>query len=127
MRAGAWELRLATRVFAKNLALMPNSFDWVDADTLIHASYKSGLRTNLYLVDIQADPFQVTPNTTWNASGFVPTPASTRIRNVRVGDHYRGYAYFGDSGIKTAGFWAIDWPVPITQVAVTGDGLALDS
>jgi len=119
-------LNLATRVFAKNLALMPNSFDWLDADTIIHASYKSGLRTNLYLMDIQPGPFQVTPNTAWNASGIVPTPATTRIRNVRVGDHYQGYAYFGDSGVKSAGFWAINLatgvPTPLGTLAVTGDG-----
>ena len=119
-------LNLATRVFAKTPAVMPNSFDWVDTDTIIHASYKSGLRTNLYLMDIKPDPFQVTPNTAWNANGFVPTPATTRIRNVRVGDHYRGYAYFGDSGVKAAGFWAIDLatgaPAPLATLAVTGDG-----
>ncbi len=119
-------LNLDTRVFAKNLALMPNSFDWVDQDTIIHASYKSGLRTNLYLTDIQADPFQVTANTSWNANGYVPTGATTRIRNVRVGDHYKGYAYYGDAGVKNAGFWAIHLATgvstPLGTLAVTGDG-----
>jgi hypothetical protein len=119
-------LNLATRVFAKNLALMPNSYDWVDEDTVIHASYKSGLRTNLYLMDIQADPFQVTANMGWNANGYVPTGATTRIRNVRVGDHYKGHAYYGDAGIKAAGFWAINLATgvstPLGSIDVTGDG-----
>ncbi len=119
-------LDLATRVFAKNLAFMPNSYDWVDGDTIIHASYKSGLRTNLYLMDIQAEPFQVTANTSWNANGYVPTGATTRIRNVRVGDHYQGHAYYGDAGIKAAGFWAINLATgvstPLGSIDVTGDG-----
>jgi hypothetical protein len=119
-------LNLNTRILAKTPAVMPNSFDWVDEDTIVHASYKSGLRTNLYLMDIKPDPFQVTANTSWNANGFVTTPATTRIRNVRVGDHYRGYAYYGDSGVKNAGFWALNLATgvstPLGTLAVTGDG-----
>ena len=119
-------LNLSTRILAKTPALMPNSFDWVDRDTIVHASYKSGLRANLYLMDIQPDPFQVTANTSWNANGFVTTPATTRIRNVRVGDHYKGYAYFGDSGVKNAGFWALNLATGVSTrlgaLDVTGDG-----
>jgi len=119
-------LNLATRVLAKTLPVMPSSFDWVDADTVIHTSYKSGLRTNLYLTDIKASPFQVAANTTWNANGYVTTGATTRIRNVRVGDHYQGYAYYGDSGVKSAGFWAINLATGVSTrlgaLDVTGDG-----
>ncbi len=119
-------LSLTTRAFAKTPAVMPSSYDWVDEDTVIHTSYKSGLRANLYLTDIKPDPFQVTANPSWNADGYVPTAATTRIRNVRVGDHYKGYAYYGDSGVKTAGFWAINLATgvstPLGTLAVTGDG-----
>jgi hypothetical protein len=119
-------LNLKTRVLTTNLNVTPSSFDWVDEDTIIHTSYKSGLRTNLYLTDIKAEPFQVTPNTRWNAGGYVPTGTTTRIRNVRVGDLYRGYAYFGDSGVNTAGVWAINLANGISTllgaVNVTGDG-----
>ncbi len=119
-------LNLATRVFTTSLAVTPSSFDWVDDDTIIHTSYKSGLRTNLYLTDIKADPFQVTANTRWNANGFVTTGTTTRIRNVRVGDLYRGYAYYGDSGVNTAGFWALNLATGVSTrlgtVNATGDG-----
>ena len=119
-------LNLATRVFAKTLGVTPSSFDWVDEDTIIHNSYMSGLRTNLYLTDIKADPFQVTANTRWNANGYVTTPATTRIRNVRVGDRYRGYAYYGDAGVKAAGFWALNLATGVSTrlgvLDVTGDG-----
>jgi hypothetical protein len=119
-------LSLDTRILATSLPVMASSYDWVDEDTIIHNSYKSGLRANLYLTDITPDPFQVTTNTTWNANGYVTTAASTRIRNVRVGDIYRGYAYYGDAGVKTAGFWAIDLATGISTrlgtLDVTGDG-----
>jgi hypothetical protein len=119
-------LNLATRVFTTDLAVTPSSFDWVDDDTIIHNSYKSGLRNNLYLTDIQADPLEVTANTTWNASGYVAGGTTTRIRNVRVGDVYHGYAYYGDSGVNAAGFWAINLatgvPTRLGNVDVTGDG-----
>jgi len=115
-----------TRVFAADLAVIPSSYDWVDSDTIIHNSYKSGLRTNLYLTDVAPDPFEVAANTSWNASGYVTTGATTRIRNVRVGDLYRGYAYYGDSGATSAGFWAIDLATGISTrlgtLDVTGDG-----
>ncbi len=40
-------------------AVMHNSFDWVDADTIIAGSYTSGTRKNLYLIDVHVsrDPF----------------------------------------------------------------------
>ena len=95
------------REFAQGVGLEPNSFDWVDNDTIIYSSYE--IRTELYLADVTADPFDVIPNTAWNSQGFVPTDAQTRIRNVRVGDVYGGYAYFGDAGqANDAGVWAID-------------------
>ncbi|MFZ2149516.1 MAG: hypothetical protein WAV28_20085, partial [Sedimentisphaerales bacterium] len=119
-------LNLDTRVLATNLDVRPSSYDWVDDDTIIHNSYKSGLRTNLYLTDVNPDPFQVTANTSWNANGYVTTGATTRIRNVRVGDIYSGCAYYGDSGTNTAGFWVIDLATGVaTQLGtlnVTGDG-----
>ncbi len=72
-------------------------FDWVDDDTIIYTVYNpSTSRKRLYLVDVVADPFSLNANTTWNASGYVTTSVGTRIRNVRVGDVYRGYAYYGD-------------------------------
>jgi len=40
-------LDLDTRAFATNLDVRPSSYDWVDEDTIIHTSYKSGLRANL--------------------------------------------------------------------------------
>jgi len=120
------DLNLHTRVFATNLGIRPSSYDWADDDTIIHNSYQSGLRSNLYLTDINPDPFEVAANTSWNANGYVTTAATTRIRNVRVGDIYRGYAYYGDSGTKSAAFWAIDLATgvstPLGTVNVTGDG-----
>jgi hypothetical protein len=119
-------LDVDSRVFATDLAVIPSSYDWVDSDTIIHNSYKSGLRTNLYLTDVTPDPFQVAANTSWNANGYVTTGATTRIRNVRVGDLYRGYAYYGDSGATIAGFWAIDLTTGVSTrlgtIDATGDG-----
>jgi hypothetical protein len=119
-------LNLDTRVFAMNLDVRPSSYDWVDDDTIIHNSYKSGLRANLYLTDINPDPFQVTANASWNTNGYVTTEATTRIRNVRVGDIYNGYAYYGDAGTTTAGFWVIDLATGVSSqlgiLNVTGDG-----
>ncbi len=72
-------------------------FDWVDDDTIIYTVYYlSGNRKRLCLADVVAEPFAVTKNTTWNANGYITTSVSTRIRNVRVGDVYSGYAYYGD-------------------------------
>ena len=90
-------------------AVIVESFDWVDADTIIANSYSSGKRNNLYLMDIQADPFTATTNTTWNANGFVLTDTTTRIRNVRVGKSYTDYAYYGDASVLTnPNFYAIN-------------------
>jgi hypothetical protein len=87
------------RVDAVNPAVMTaEGFDWVDDNTIIYTIYTSGSRKRLYLADVVADPFAMVPNTAWNASGFVTTSVSTRIRNVRVGDVYSGFAYYGDSG-----------------------------
>lgn len=88
---------LSNRVFAADGAIRANTFAWVDEDTIIASSYESGLRNRLYLYDITADPFTVTPNTTWNENGYVVTPVTKRIRSVAKGDVYSGYAYFSDN------------------------------
>jgi len=85
-------------VAAPSGAGIVESFDWVDANTIIADSYQSGQRNRLYLMDIVADPFGATTNTTWNANGYVTTPVTTRIRNVRAGKTFTGYAYYGDAG-----------------------------
>jgi len=106
-----WDYATMTeREEATTMAIQPNAFDWVDEDTIISASYKGGERNRLYLIDITADPFAVTANTAWNANGYVEvtTPASPRIRTVSVGDLYSGYAYFGNAGVNSADFWAIN-------------------
>ncbi|HNQ88738.1 MAG TPA: hypothetical protein PKM73_09005 [Verrucomicrobiota bacterium] len=78
------------------------SFDWVDDDTIICVNYGGGNRTKLYLMGVTADPFAVTANTRWSPNGYITTSATTRLRNVRVGDKYPGYAYYGDAGQNTA-------------------------
>lgn len=84
-------------------------FDWVDEDTIIGTSYTSGNRRRLYLVDVVADPFEVKANTTWNANGYITSAASTRLRNVRVGGLYSGFAYYGDNGVNTSpNFYALN-------------------
>jgi hypothetical protein len=50
---------------------------------------------------VVADPFAVNANTAWNTDGYITTSVSTRIRNVRKGDVYSGYAYYGDAGQAT--------------------------
>ena len=110
-----WDYATMTeRVDDTNLAIRPNAFDWVDSDTVISASYQSGQRNRLYLVDIATDPsFTVTLNTSWNVDGYVEAPpATTRIRTVSVGDRYSGYAYFGNAGVNSADFWAINLLAP---------------
>ena len=85
------------------------SFDWVDDNTMISTCYVSGQRKKLYLTDVTANPFALTKNTTWNGDGYVTTGVSTRIRNVRVGQVYSGYAYYGDAGQNSnPGFYALD-------------------
>ncbi len=76
------------------------SFDWVDDDTIISTCYVSGNRKRLYLTDVTAEPFALTRNTTWNANGYVETTVTTRIRNVRVGETYSNYAYYGDNQVS---------------------------
>ncbi len=84
-------------------------FDWVDADTIIFTSYASGNRDRLYLADVVAEPFAVQLNTAWNSDGYIVTGVTTRIRNVRVGDRYPGYAYYGDAGNNEyPGFYALN-------------------
>lgn len=74
------------------------SFDWVDEDTIISTCYMSGQRKKLYLTDVTAEPFTLTRNTSWNPDGYITSAATTRIRNVRVGETYTNYAYYGDNG-----------------------------
>ncbi len=76
------------------------SFDWVDDDTIIHNVYTSGNRRRLYLADVVANPFSVSLNTLWNPNGYVTSAATTRIRNVRVGENYPNYAYYGDNQVS---------------------------
>lgn len=74
-------------------------FDWVDDETIIYTTYNpSGNRKRLALAHVQADPFGVTVDPRWNDAGYITTGISTRIRNVRVGDVYKEYAYYGDAG-----------------------------
>jgi hypothetical protein len=85
-------------------------FDWVDDNTIIYTVYlPSGSRKLLYLVDVVAEPFALNLNTTWNANGYITTSVSTRIRNVRVGDVYSGYAYYGDGNVNSSpNFYAVN-------------------
>jgi hypothetical protein len=90
-------------------SMIVDAFDWVDNDTIIYAVYTSGNRKKLCLADVTAEPFAVTKNTNWNENGFITTSVSTRIRNVRKGDVYSGYAYYADAGVNTdPKFYAID-------------------
>ena len=81
---------------------LTESFDWVDDDTIICTDYTSGNRKRLYLVDVTANPFTLTRNTTWNANGYITSAITTRIRNVRVGKGagFSNYAYYGDNGVS---------------------------
>ena len=79
-------------------SLAAAGWDWVDNDTIIYTVYTPTYRTRLCLADVVAEPFSIAFNTTWNPNGYVETSVTTRIRNVRVGDVYRGYAYYGDAG-----------------------------
>jgi hypothetical protein len=85
-------------------------YDWADENTIIYTTYiPSANRKNLSLARVVAEPFAVTPDTRWNATGFITTSVSTRIRNVRVGDLYSGYAYYGDAGQNdNPNFYAIN-------------------
>lgn len=85
-------------------------FDWVDDQTIIYTTYTpSGNRKRLSLAHVQAEPFAVTADTRWNANGYITTSVSTRIRNVRVGDVYKGFAYYGDAGQNTnPSFYALN-------------------
>ncbi len=76
-------------------------FDWVDDQTVIHTAYDSGFRKLLYLVKVTAEPFALEADTRWNANGYVSTSVTTRIRNVRKGDVYKDYVYYGDAGQNT--------------------------
>lgn len=85
-------------------------FDWVDDNTIVFTCYYYSTNQNrLYLADVTAQPFSVSKNTAWNANGYVTTSVSTRIRNIRVGHKYSGYAYYGDAGQNSnPGFYALN-------------------
>ena len=103
-----WDGSNPTTVDTPDL-LLAAGWDWVDNDTIIYSIYTSGSRNKLYLADVVADPFAVTLNPTWNANGYIVSSVTTRIRNVRVGDVYRGYAYYGDAGQNSnPNFYALD-------------------
>jgi hypothetical protein len=78
------------------------SFDWVDNNTIICNDYGAN-KQRLYLVDVTTttgpDTLTLTKNLTWNGDGYVTTPVSTRIRNVRVGQTDPNYAYYGNNGV----------------------------
>jgi hypothetical protein len=58
---------------------------------------------------VTAEPFAVAADTRWNGSGYIETTATTRIRNVRTGDHFDSHAYYGDAGQNSnPRFFAID-------------------
>src|SRR5688572_14660961 len=92
------------------VAQTTEGFDWVDENTIIYTTYNpSANRRRLSLGRVEAEPFSVTPDTRWNAEGFINTSASTRIRNVRVGDVHGGYAYYGDAGKnESSSFYALN-------------------
>ena len=86
------------------------TFDWINDNAMVCNDYTSGNRKRIYLADVVADPFALSKNTTWNANGYVEnTAVTTRIRNVRVGQVYSGYAYYGDAGQNSnPSFYAIN-------------------
>ena len=66
---------------------------------MISTCYMSGQRKKLYLTDVDRGPFALTRNTTLECQWIRRNTAlTTRIRNVRVGQTYSGYAYYGDAG-----------------------------
>jgi hypothetical protein len=85
-------------------------FDWVDDHTIVYTVYNpSANRKRLGLATVAAEPFAVTASTKWNASGYITTSVTTRIRNIRVGDVHSGYAYYGDAGQLTdPNFYALN-------------------
>ena len=81
-------------------------------------------RKRLYLVDVTAEPFALTKNTTWNADGWTNTPVSTRIRNVRVGQTDTNYAYYGDNGVAdNPKVYAIDLSTGVSTELGHWDGV----
>lgn len=92
------------------------SFDWIDTDTLIAATYQPGAdRGKLYMIDITATgpSFAMALNNSLLGGSNNKVTSSPYIRNVTVGDVYNGYAYYGNgaaatAGGYTAGFYALD-------------------
>ena len=85
-------------------------FDWADENTIIYTTYNpSANRRRLSLARVNAEPFSVAADNRWNGNGFIETTATTRIRNVRTGDHFSSHAYYGDAGQNSnPKFFAID-------------------
>ena len=89
--------------------LTAEGFDWVNSAAIIHTVYTSGSRKRLHLATVVAQPFSMSANTAWNANGFINTSVTTRIRNVRVGNVYSGFAYYGDNGQNSnPNFYAVN-------------------
>ena len=81
----------------------PNSFDWVDDDTIIFSSYEN--RSTLYMAHVAVNGSVL--SVTQSGLGAISTSAA-RIRNVIVGDEYDGYAYFSEVGVNPAGVYALN-------------------
>jgi hypothetical protein len=106
---------------------LADSFDWVDDNTIIYADYTSGNRKRLYLATVVAEPFSVTVKPTWNANGYIDTSVSTRIRNIRVGEVYSGYALLGNldtlTGSGSFGLWTVVERGGYLYVQTTDNGI----
>jgi hypothetical protein len=85
-----------------------DTFDWVDDDTII-AVPGTNPRNRIFLLDVTADPFSMTTNTTtWNTNGCVTNTLVSSIRNVRVGHVYSGYAYYGEDATGSPKIYALN-------------------
>lgn len=85
------------------------TFGWVDSDTIVANTYQqSANRNRLYLMDVVANPFSMSLDTTnagFGGVGFKDTSASY-IRAVTVGSSSgagNGYAYYG-TGLAGGGY-----------------------
>ena len=79
-------------------------FDWADDENIICTDYLGGNRNRLYLAKVTVDPFEITPNTRWNANAYVTTSITGRIRNVRtgMGEGYSDYVHYGDNQVAAS-------------------------
>lgn len=79
------------------------AYAWVDSGTIVANNYNpSANRNRLYLMNVVADPFALTLNTTntgFGNVGYKDTTPGLRIRSVTVGSNSgvsNGYAYYGN-------------------------------